>query len=123
MILRQARSKGPSVSKALQTFLLGALLLATQPGMFLARDYRAKLDHKIACLNYGDPAFLVGRASETDEAKRSVEAFLGNVRGFAVVQGFSWLSRKNVVPCHAPSPDIFRIRSPPVRSVLTSTVS
>jgi hypothetical protein len=120
MILRQARSKGPLVSKALQAFLLGVLLLATQPGMFLARDYRAKLDHKIACLNYGDPAFLVGRAGENDEAKRSVEAFLGNVPGFAVVQGFSPLGRKKVVPCDAPSPDIFRIRSPPVCSVLTT---
>jgi hypothetical protein len=115
MILRQARSRNLSVSKALQAFLFGAVLLATQPGMYLSWDHPGKLDHQIARIdNYGDPAFLVGRGGENDKSKRSVEDFPGNVQGLAVVQRFSPLARNNSISCDAPSPGLFKIRSPPV---------
>ena len=122
MILRQARNKGPSLSKTLQAFLFGAILLATQPGMYLSWDHPGKLDHQIARIdNYGEPAFLVGRGGENAEAKRSVEDFPGNVQGLAVVQRSSPLARNNAIPCDAPSPGLFKIRSPPVCSDITST--
>jgi len=121
MDLRQACRKGFSVSKALQAFLILAVLLATQPGTNFALGHRSNSDHRITWFDdFSGPAFLAGRDGKNDKAQRPHQAFLGKIQRLSVVQRLSALPRKNLLRHDAPSLHSFKIRSPPVLRTYSS---
>jgi len=89
MDLRQVCRKGFSVSKALQAFLILAVLLATQPGTNFALGHRPNSDHRITWFDdFSSPAFLAGR-DKNDKAQRPHQEFLGKIQRLSVEQAGS----------------------------------
>jgi hypothetical protein len=111
------QSKGHPVSSLFCILVVGALLIATQPGSNLGERQRLSDGHKIGSLFPLKATSLGYRSGKNDDGPRALQALVRGVESRSVSY-----KRSAVPPDEFRLPDAtaiasFTIRSPPVRSL------